>query len=1001
MEKTNDHRTRCKCGILTKIKTIFICLLIIININEVTCHKTTNQTQKLSRIKRGFFDSFKAIFGDIIDSITGNQYSSLEWDEANGPEPCGFALLNRANFDELDDKWVMVDRPDNLGTNTFYTLLDEDLGDAEYAKKGCEALGKYVTLGHILDDYDFEVTQQLKKHKPEWYERSIWLHADNKYETCCDDNGWIRDEAKKINRKNYWGMNEPNSDNEKCVELFGGDQSSYNNGRMNDVTCDKDRSYALCETRCDPCHPNPCWNQGMCIEAQPQKIEVPGSPASPLGALTQFNIQCDCQDGFEGNFCETEVTPTNPCGSSPCAGAKLNIKQSNGAPVAAGECSSSTDLKSYTCQCLLGLEGENCDNDIDYCSSNPCKNGGKCADLSTTQGRTIETLKVYECDCSGTGFEGVNCDMLVDECSPNPCKNNGECTDKINSFECDCKPGYEGETCDNSINECASNPCSTHVLPISDDNCPGNTDVNQVCCLDLNNEYECVCKKGSKSSNPKFTNPNKSDKCDVDILECDSNPCKNGGNCVEDSDANKLDFFRCECAEGWTGDLCQKTIDFCENVDCGEETGGGSCKNGATGYTCNCNVGFEGENCEVDIDECASSPCWPYGRCRQSGSINWYPEFLRLKTQPQLGSDGTPLRAGLSQSDPYTASPGYYICSNCRKGFTSKNGLPKSKNCELDYDECLSNPCKKGTCIDSLAWQEYAPKNEEFIKNKFGNDIWEEFKKSGNRIYDFYYWINYRLHDGEDVLKENTVGETTAEWQGITIETGVFFWDHFGCQCDAGWTGKLCDEELDECASDPCGIGVCVDLDGSFECTCSVGIEKDETGKCSIDIDECQSNPCVNGECQKSLIITQLNYYHCLCLPGFTGLNCETDINECSSNPCGNRGNCVDLTGEFKCECIFGYTGPSCATQIDACESSPCQNYGTCVMDGPGAYKCNCPMGADSSDSSISRNLKCDADIDECLSNPCKNGGTCENVQNQLDLFRCSCIVGWTGLKKG
>ena len=109
----------------------------------------------------------------------------------------------------------------------------------------------------------------------------------------------------------------------------------------------------------------------------------------------------------------------------------------------------------------------------------------------------------------------------------------------------------------------------------------------------------------------------------------------------------------------------------------------------------------------------------------------------------------------------------------------------------------------------------------------------------------------------------------------------------------------------------------------------------------------------------------------------------------------------VDLTGEFKCECIFGYTGPSCATQIDACESSPCQNYGTCVMDGPGAYKCNCPMGADSSDSSISRNLKCDADIDECLSNPCKNGGTCENVQNQLDLFRCSCIVGWTGLKKG
>ena len=53
----------------------------------------------------------------------------------------------------------------------------------------------------------------------------------------------IKDEAKKIDMCNYWGSGEPSSSHETCTELFGGDQSSSNNGRMNDVTCAKDRSY--------------------------------------------------------------------------------------------------------------------------------------------------------------------------------------------------------------------------------------------------------------------------------------------------------------------------------------------------------------------------------------------------------------------------------------------------------------------------------------------------------------------------------------------------------------------------------------------------------------------------------------------------------------------------------------------------------------------------------------------------------------------------------------
>lgn len=58
----------------------------------------------------------------------------------------------------------------------------------------------------------------------------------------------------------------------------------------------------------------------------------------------------------------------------------------------------------------------------------------------------------YECKCI-YGIEGVNCETNIDECIGNPCYQ-GTCVDGIGNFTCNCSPGYEGDFCQDEIDEC-------------------------------------------------------------------------------------------------------------------------------------------------------------------------------------------------------------------------------------------------------------------------------------------------------------------------------------------------------------------------------------------------------------------------------------------------------------------------------------------------------------------------------------------------------------------
>lgn len=75
----------------------------------------------------------------------------------------------------------------------------------------------------------------------------------------------------------------------------------------------------------------------------------------------------------------------------------------------------------------------------------------------------------------------------------------------------------------------------------------------------------------------------------LDVNECASNPCANGGKCI-----NGQDYYQCECRQGFFGFNCQYQIDECLSNPC---TAGSTCINEIGKYRCICVDGFTGNNC--------------------------------------------------------------------------------------------------------------------------------------------------------------------------------------------------------------------------------------------------------------------------------------------------------------------------------------------------------------------------------------------------------------------
>uniref|UniRef100_A0A8C9PGD0 Protein crumbs homolog 1 n=1 Tax=Spermophilus dauricus TaxID=99837 RepID=A0A8C9PGD0_SPEDA len=176
-----------------------------------------------------------------------------------------------------------------------------------------------------------------------------------------------------------------------------------------------------------------------------------------------------------------------------------------------------------------------------------------------------------------------------------------------------------------------------------------------------------------------------------------------------------------------------------------------------------------------------------------------------------------------------------YHCS-CPLGWSGTH-------CELNIDECFSDPCIHGNCSDRVAAYHC-------------------------RCEPGYTGVNCEMEI------DNCQNHQCANGATCISET-----NGYSCLCFGNFTGKFC--RYRRLPSTVCGNeqtnltcyngGNCTEFQTKLKCMCRPGFTGE---RCEKDIDECASNPCFNGGLCQDL----LDKFQCLCDVAFAGERCELDV---------------------------------------------------------------------------------------------------------------------------
>uniref|UniRef100_A0A8C2DFY5 Slit homolog 1 protein n=1 Tax=Cyprinus carpio TaxID=7962 RepID=A0A8C2DFY5_CYPCA len=632
----------------------------------------------------------------------------------------------------------------------------------------------------------------------------------------------------------------------RLLSLHGNDIAVIPDGAFKDLSSLSHLALGANPLYCD-CHMQwlSDWVKSGYKEPGIARCTGPGEMTDKL-LLTTPSKKFTCTGAVDVNI----LAKCNPCLSNPCKND--------------GTCSNHP-VDFYRCTCPYGFKGHDCEEPIHACISNPCQNGGTCH-LKDGEENT------HWCVCPD-GFEGDECEINIDDCEDNDCENNSTCVDGINNYTCLCSPEYTGELCEDKLDFCASelNLCQHDSK-----------------CILTTKGFMCECTPGYTGEH-----------CEVDFDDCEDNKCKNGAQCTD-----AVNGYTCVCPEGYSGLFCEFSPPMvlprtspCDHYDCAN---GAQCVVKDTDPVCQCLHGYEGVHCEklvsVNFINRESFLQIPSNLITEQANIS-----LQIATDEDNGvllykGDNEHIAVELYRGRLRVSyDSGFYPPSAIYSVETINDGsfhvvelVAKDQSLSLSIDG--GSPKSINTASSPSPVPSPAPLYLGGIPQQSGLASLRSSGRNGSSFHGCIrnLYINDQLQDLTQFLLQEGVLPGCQPCQrrvcahGQCHATGQ---SSFSCECEAGWTGQLCDQQINN---------------------------------------PCDGNKCIHGSC----VPINSYSYSCRCHPGFAGVLCdeEEQLSPCQYIAC-KHGRCrVSGLGKAYCECNSGYTGPSCDREM-ACRGERVRDH--------------------------------------------------------------------------